>query len=293
MDLRQLRYFVAIAERGSFSAAASALNIAQSALSRHVQSLEQELGGPLLERGARGVTLSESGRVLLERARFILGEVANAGAEIAARNDELSGTVRFGAPPSLASVLFVPLALRFARDHPLVNLRLTEGLTEKLCADVLAGSADAAIVTAPSRSDHLDFTPLFRERTYLIGQPDDPLFRRQRISMKEVSGLKFVLSVEFLRRRYQQLSGRYQVETVGSLKRLVAAGLGYGLLPSTGLNDDFTQTAFGSLEVPEASGLRVLAMPKSRPVGRAARAFVAALHEEVQGLIRSGKIKTA
>src|SRR5438094_5455838 len=106
MDLRQLRYFTAVAERGSFSAAASALNVAQSALSRHVQLLEQEVGGPLLERGARGVTLSEAGRLLLDRARYILGEVETLRDAVTARNQEVTGTVRFGAPPSLAYVLF-------------------------------------------------------------------------------------------------------------------------------------------------------------------------------------------
>ena len=70
MNLRQLSYFVSIAESGTFSAAADALHVAQSALSRHVKELEEELGGALLDRGSRGVTLSDSGKVLFERAKF-------------------------------------------------------------------------------------------------------------------------------------------------------------------------------------------------------------------------------
>lgn len=73
MDLRQLRYFIAVAERGGFAAAASTLNVAQSALSRHVKELEHELGGKLFERGARGVSVTESGKVLLARGRWLLG----------------------------------------------------------------------------------------------------------------------------------------------------------------------------------------------------------------------------
>ena len=93
MDLRQLRYFVAVAERGGFAAAASALNIAQSALSRHVKELERELGGALLERGARGVTVTESGKVLLARGRWLFGTIDDIKAEVRTENREPSGTV--------------------------------------------------------------------------------------------------------------------------------------------------------------------------------------------------------
>ena len=88
MDLRQLRYFIAVAERGGFAAAASTLNIAQSALSRHVKELEHELGGRLLERGARGVSVTESGKVLLARSRWLLGTIDDIKAEVRTENRE-------------------------------------------------------------------------------------------------------------------------------------------------------------------------------------------------------------
>ena len=113
MDLRQLRYFVAVAERGGFGAAASALNVAQSALSRHIKQLEHELGGELLERGARGVSVTESGKVLLARGRWLLGAVDDVKAEVRTENRDPSGTVRLGAPSSLADILYAPLAKIF------------------------------------------------------------------------------------------------------------------------------------------------------------------------------------
>src|SRR4051812_19334417 len=130
MDLRQLRYFIAVAERGGFAAAASTLNVAQSALSRHVKELEHELGGKLFERGARGVSVTESGKVLLARGRWLLGTIDDIKAEVRTENREPSGTVRLGAPSSLAEILYAPFAQLFVKRFPRVRLELSEGLTD-------------------------------------------------------------------------------------------------------------------------------------------------------------------
>src|SRR5260370_27270587 len=118
MDLRQLRYFVAVAERGGFSAAASALNVAQSALSRHIKLLEHELGGALFERGARGVAVTESGKVLLTRSRWLLSTLDDIKAEILTQNREPNGTGRRGAAPTPAHHLYCPPARPFFQRLP-------------------------------------------------------------------------------------------------------------------------------------------------------------------------------
>src|SRR5262252_5428907 len=175
MDLRQLRYFVTVAERGGFGAAASALNVAQSALSRHVRLLEHELGGALLERGARGVAVTEAGKVLLTRGRWLLGAFDDIKAEVRTENREPSGTVRLGAPSSLADILYAPLAKFFAERFPRVRLELSEGLTEALSDRLLRFELDVAIVTAPQPNNHLDYEALVIEKVFLIGPPRDPM----------------------------------------------------------------------------------------------------------------------
>ena len=185
MDLRQLRYFVAVAERGGFAAAASTLNIAQSALSRHVKELERELGGALLERGARGVTVTESGKVLLARGRWLFGTIDDIKAEVRTENREPSGTVRLGAPSSLAEILYAPLAQLFVKRFPRVRLELSEGLTEGMCDRLLRGELDLAVVTTPQPNDHLDYETLVVEQVFLIGPPRDPLLKRGKLTRKE------------------------------------------------------------------------------------------------------------
>jgi DNA-binding transcriptional LysR family regulator len=157
MDLRQLRYFVAVAERGGFAAAASTLNVAQSALSRHIKLLEHELGGALLERGARGVAATESGKVLLARGRWLLEALDDIKTEVRTENREPSGTVRLGAPSTLADTFYAPLARLFAGRFPRVRLELSDGLTEEMCDRLLKGELDLAMVTAPQPNDHLAY----------------------------------------------------------------------------------------------------------------------------------------
>src|SRR3978361_1128296 len=193
MDLRQLRYFIAVAERGGFAAAASTLNIAQSALSRHVKELERELGGALLERGARGVTVTESGKVLLARGRWLFGAIDDIKAEVRTENREPSGTVRLGAPSRLADILYAPLAQLFVKRFPRVRLELSEGLTEGMCDRLLRGELDLAIVTAPQPNDHLDYESLVIEQVFLIGPPRDPMLKRGRITQYGFHSLHYAI----------------------------------------------------------------------------------------------------
>jgi LysR family transcriptional regulator, nitrogen assimilation regulatory protein len=293
MDLRQLRYFVAIAERGGFGAAASTLNIAQSALSRHIKQLEHELGGSLFQRSARGVSVTESGKVLQARARWLLGTIDDIKAEVRTENREPSGTVRLGAPSSLADIMYAPLAKIFAERFPRVRLELGEGLTEALSDRLLRVELDVAIVTGPQPNNHLDYETLVVEKVFLIGPPRDPMLRAGSITRKQFNALP--AAVLPLSRSVFPPAVPFTLRVDGStpMKRIAAAGLGYGLLPFSGIHQEVAAGQLSAALVPWLQADRIVALPRGRPVSRATREVVAALKEICRELIGGGKILVA
>jgi LysR family transcriptional regulator, nitrogen assimilation regulatory protein len=293
LDLRQLRYFVAVAERGGFAAAASTLNIAQSALSRHVKELERELGGALLERGARGITVTESGKVLLARGRWLFSTIDDIKTEVRTENREPSGMVRLGAPPSLADILYAPLAQLIVKRFPRVRLELSEGLTEGMCDRLLRGELDLAVVTTPQANDHLDYETLMVEQVFLIGPPRDPLLKRGKLTRQEFDSLPTAI-VPLSRNPFPPtVPFSLRVDSSVPMKRMVASGLGYGLLPFSGIHEEIAAGKLSAALLPWISADRVLALPRGRPVSRATREVFTGLKQVCQDLIREGKILIA
>jgi LysR family nitrogen assimilation transcriptional regulator len=293
MDLRQLRYFIGVAERGGFGAAASALNVAQSALSRHIKELEYELGGALLTRTARGVAVTESGKVLLERGRWLLGMVDDIKAEVRTENREPSGTVRLGAPPSLGEVFYPALARLVVERFPRVQLELSEGLTELASDRLLRGQLDLAMVTAPQPNDHLDYETLVVEQLFLIGPPRDPLLKRGKLTPAEFKKLPRVVLPLSRTLFPPEIPTRLRVDSSTSMKRMVASGLGYALLPYSGIYQEVEAGQLSAAILPWIGAERVLALPRGRPISRATRETVTLLKEICADLIRDGIIRTA
>lgn len=299
MDLRQLRYFVAIADSGSITSAADVVHVAQSALSRHINLLEEELGGALLQRNARGVVVTEAGQIVLERARFILSELDNLRAEVQAHNHELVGIVRIAAPPTLAELIYIPLAKYFSEKHPRVTLRLTECLTEPAVEQLLQGALDVALVSMPSPNSHIDFTPIFREPLYVIGPPGDPILTGGPLTVSDLQHLKIVQTVEGLRRHAQKgdfpvrlanITSTIQVGNIGPLKQLVIAGLGYGIMPYSGVHEELAAGVISAAPIDEPGATRAIATWRGRPTSRAGREAIAAMIGIFKSMIKDGRI---
>jgi len=149
MELRQLRYFVAIADHGSLSRAALVLHVAQPALTQQVRQLEEELGAQLLHRSAQGVLCTDAGKVFYEHAQAILKQVADARSAVTQSTTRPAGSVTLGFPHSISGALALPLLTATRARYPEITLQLTEELSGSLAEQLISGAI--RIVASRSR----------------------------------------------------------------------------------------------------------------------------------------------
>lgn len=301
MDLRQLRYFKAVADNGGFSAAAAVLRIAQSALSRQVALLETECGGALFERGAHGVALTPSGRVLVRRASFLLQQVEEARSEAQAENANPRGTVRLGSTPSVGELLYQPLAARFLLRFPRVRLQLIEAITPDPLTSLLNGAIDLAIVSRPTSMEGITFTALFLEQMCLFGPAGSHEFAAGETHAEVLLGLPLVVPTgmpwlprlqPFLGERVHKLWPRVEVVSMTCMKQMVRGGLGFGVVPSWTIRDEIASGEFKAAKLRGLTIHRGLAMPTGRPVSRITHSLAKAVQEEVHVMVKAGILKT-
>jgi LysR family nitrogen assimilation transcriptional regulator len=223
----------------------------------------------------------------------LLGTIDDIKAEVRTENREPSGTVRLGAPSSLADIMYAPLAKIFAERFPRVRLELSEGLTEALSDRLLRVELDVAIVTGPQPNNHLDYETLVIEKVFLIGPPRDPMLRAGSITRKQFNALP--AAVLPLSRSVFPPAVPFALRVDGStpMKRIAAAGLGYGLLPFSGIHQEVAAGQLSAALVPWLQADRIIALPRGRPVSRATHEVVTALKEICRELIGAGKILVA
>ncbi|MBY0558203.1 MAG: LysR family transcriptional regulator [Burkholderiaceae bacterium] len=240
MDLKQLSYFVRVAELGSFSRAADVINIAQPALSRQIRLLEVELRQNLLVRNGRGVTLSEAGKVLLEHSRGVLHQVERLREELSRVRGALAGSVVVGLPPSVAKVLTVPLTRAFRVALPEATLAITEGLSSAMQSSLLSGRLDIALLYNPLPMPELTIHPLLDEELVLVTRASDGAPQRP-VALAELAGLPLIIpsrpnairmQVEMaLMHLGRQPRVAIEIDGVAAILELVADGAGVAVLP--------------------------------------------------------------
>jgi LysR family nitrogen assimilation transcriptional regulator len=172
MDLRQLRYFVAVVEAGSFSRAAERVHVAQSALSLHVRSLEESLGAPLLLREPRGVRTTAAGEKLLAHARAILGLVRDAERDVRSAFAEPSGPVSIGIPSGVGRLFNAPLLDACRRELPQVSLRIVEVLPGHVAEWLQGGLIQLGVFYALDQTP--EGRPLAEEHFHLVCGAREP-----------------------------------------------------------------------------------------------------------------------
>ena len=196
MDLKQIEYFVRVAELGSFTRAAVVLNIAQPALSRQVRLLEVELRQNLLVRNGRGAIPTEAGKLLLEHGRGILHQVERAREELGRVRGALAGRVAIGLPTSVARVMTVPLTRAFRNELPEVRLSISEGLSGAILGGLNSGHLDLVVLYNAQPSRETDVAHLLDEDLVLVrarppGLLEDP--PPGPIALSEVAQLPLVI----------------------------------------------------------------------------------------------------
>lgn len=173
MDIKQLSYFVRVAELGSFTRASIVLDIAQPALSRQVRLLEVELRQSLLVRNGRGITLTEAGKTLLEHSRGVLHQMERLREELSRVRGSLAGSVAIGLPPTLGRILAVPVTRAFKHLMPDASLSITEGLSKTMQASLLTGQLDIALLYNAVPSPGIELHPLLQDELLLVQRAGD------------------------------------------------------------------------------------------------------------------------
>jgi LysR family nitrogen assimilation transcriptional regulator len=168
MNLKQLEYFVHVAELGSFSKAALVLDIAQPALSRQVRALETDLRETLLLRNGRGVTLTEAGQRLFEHGVGILQFVAQAREDMGAERNEPVGHITIAVPPTISRQLTLPLIDAFKRRLPRGRLAIVEGFSTHIVEWLTTGRADVGLLYNPQPQPALEISPVMEEPLCLV-----------------------------------------------------------------------------------------------------------------------------
>lgn len=238
MDLRQLRYFVAIAEEGQVTAAARRLRISQPPLSHELARLEDELGTQLVRRGPRGVTLTEAGRLLYERGRTILEMASAAEHEVSSVGRGLTGTLRLAVCPSAAGLAPGPRLRELAARFPDVALDVREGDVPEVIELVSGGIAEVGVVRTPFPSQGLRCRYAPAEPLVAVMPPELERGGELEVSLAELGGSPVVCDRRTAEALLAAPGAREGSPAVSCLVQdcrtactCAAGGLGVGLVP--------------------------------------------------------------
>ena len=241
MNLRDLRYLVALAEHKHFGRAAQASFVSQPTLSTQIRKLEEELDVALVERTPRKVLLTEVGREIAQRAREVLNEVEQIRQIARRTKDPESGTVRLGIFPTLGPYLLPHVVPRIRERFPRLELLLVEEKTETVLRQLREGRLDAGVLAQPIHDDQLHQQFLFEEPFLLAVPEHHPLAARKQLKLDDLSDQSLLLLEEGHCLRDQalevcQLAGAsertgFRATSLETLRQMVAAGVGVTLLP--------------------------------------------------------------
>ena len=300
IENKHLRSFLQVLDLGSFSKAARSLNIAQPALSQHVQRLEEQLGTRLLDRGARGVTPTADGRKFGQRARDILSLVDGAERLFQTSDQDLIGDVRLGLPGSVCPVLAPELLLQARAKFPGVSLIITEMMSGDLAELLRAGRVDAAVLFNVQETDDYTSEPLLIEKMHLIGPPDMPLLQSGRVQADDLRRIELVGTypphgLRLLLERWSSefgvpLTFRFEADAPSVLVRLAARGDCFTIVSKAAIAHEIATGVIAAAEVhtPSIERLGCFCSSKRVPRNRARDAMVDLIRSVAKRLVAEG-----
>jgi DNA-binding transcriptional LysR family regulator len=276
-ELNQLRVLHQVAERGSFSAAADALDYTQSAVSKQIAALERETEAVLIERAVRPVRLTDAGSALLRHAQAAFSHLSAAQQELAAISGLRAGTLRLGTFASAGATLVVPAISVFHARHPHVKLSLVEADPRESISLIRAGELDLAVIhdypalSAPL-DEHLESTHLLEDRFELVLPKNHPLARRRKLSLAALSGERWLFpritggvssTYDRLMRRACAIAGfepqiLFEINDCQTAQGFIAADMGIAVLPHLALHPLHPNVTVRKLD--DAPRRRVLAI---------------------------------
>ncbi len=291
MNLRDLRYLIALADLRHFGRAAASCHVSQPTLSTQIRKLEEELGVALVERAPRQIMLTPVGRDIVERARRVLADVEQMRETARRTTDPEAGSVRLGIFPTLGPYLLPHVVPGLRARFPRLELLLVEEKTEALLAMLRDGRLDAAILALPVHEDWLEMEFLFEEPFMLAVPGKHPLASHRDLQLAELVDQHLLLLEDGHCLRDQALevctlSGAgekegFRATSLETLRQMVAAGVGITLLPMLAIKPP----------VPASPNLKLLNFKKPPPSRRIAIAWrkssaMSAFLRQVAGVLR-------
>lgn len=293
MDVKQFQSLVAIADHGSFSAAAKALDTVQSNVSAHIARLERQVGATLVDRATGGLT--EEGDIVVQRARRILNEIDDIDADVHSLGQSPTGECRLGTISTTARWLISPLFRSMSRSLPGVRATLVEGTTSSLLPRLANGEIDAAVVHLPVTDPAFEAIELFAEDLLLIAPGSHPLADRESVSIVELAEHPVLLAPHgTAQRRILEraaanhgvaLTSQADIDGVRLIASLVFDGYGAAILPASAVPGWITGD-FVRVSVPELPRRVVGWVQRARP--RPNRATFAVRDAAVEVIGRHG-----
>jgi DNA-binding transcriptional LysR family regulator len=296
MDLRQLAALAAVADAGSFSAAARRLHTVQSNVSTHVARLERELGTTLVDRSTGALT--EEGEVVVDRARRVRHELESLRSDVASMRHEVSGQVRLGCIGTASRWLLPNLLRLMGERHPRVQVVIVDATTTSLVPQVVSGALDLAVVNLPLADDDLATEPLFDEERVLAVPFAHALATRAHVELADLAEHELLLEPrgtpfrdeldQEAARRGVDVRAQAEIDGVGLLAWLAFQGYGPTILPATAaagwIEISCRRIAVGGL-TPRSVGI---AVPRRGRPSAPARAVRAVIRELVEGADQEG-----